>query len=138
MYVAQTRVLFLSLSGSSRGILSTYNKGLPALLERIDRLVCSRGCTKQCIYTSKFWFIYLGFDRLGIQLIFTVLSNLYFSVPHHHHNVSNHPIISKLMHHFYLQCFPSHNLFDPWDVEHLLSLLEGLAPVSSVTDFKIT
>ena len=40
------------------------------------------------------------------------------------------------MHHFYLQCPPSHKQFDPWDVEHLLSLLESLAPASFITNFK--
>ena len=39
--------------------------------------------------------------------------------------------------HFYLQHFPSCNDFDPWDVEHLLSLLESWAPASSLTTFKL-
>ena len=54
------------------------------------------------------------------------------------HKASNHPVVSKLMHHFYLQCPPSHKHFDPWDVEHLLSLLESWAPASSLTTFKLT
>ena len=29
------------------------------------------------------------------------------------------------------------NNFDPWDVEHLLSLLESWAPASSLTTFKL-
>ena len=41
------------------------------------------------------------------------------------------------MHHFYLQCPPSCKCFDPWDVEHLLSLLESQAPASSLTTFKL-
>ena len=41
------------------------------------------------------------------------------------------------MHHFYLQHPPSHKWFDPWDVEHLLSLLESWASVSSLTTFKL-
>ena len=41
------------------------------------------------------------------------------------------------MHHFYLQHPPSHKQFDPWDVEHLLSLLESWAPTSSLTTFKL-
>ena len=45
--------------------------------------------------------------------------------PQHVHRASNHPVISKLIHHFYLQHPPSHKCFDPWDVEHLLSLLES-------------
>ena len=41
------------------------------------------------------------------------------------------------MHHFYLQHPPSHRHFDPWDVECLLSLLEGWTPTSSLTTFKL-
>ena len=41
------------------------------------------------------------------------------------------------MDHFYLQHPPSCKHFDPWDVEHLLSLLENLAPASSLTTFKL-
>ena len=54
------------------------------------------------------------------------------------HKASNHPIISKLLHHFYLQCPPSHKCFYLWDVEHLLYLLESWAPASSLTTFKLT
>ena len=53
------------------------------------------------------------------------------------HKASNHPVISKLMHFFYLQHPPSCKWFDPWDVEHLLSLLESWAPASSLTTFKV-
>ena len=41
------------------------------------------------------------------------------------------------MHHFYLQCPPSYKYFDPWDVEHLLSLLESWALASYLTTFKL-
>ena len=41
------------------------------------------------------------------------------------------------MHHYYLQHPPSCKWFDPWDVEHLLSLLESWAPASSLTAFKL-
>ena len=41
------------------------------------------------------------------------------------------------MHHFYLQHPPSCKDFDPWDVEHLLSLLESWAPASFITTFKL-
>ena len=41
------------------------------------------------------------------------------------------------MHHFYSKYHPSHKCSDPWDVEHLLSLLESWAPVSSLTTFKL-
>ena len=60
-----------------------------------------------------------------------------FLEPHQIHKASNHPVISKLMCHFYLQCPPSHKHFDPWDVEHLLSLLESWAPASSLITFKL-
>ena len=60
-----------------------------------------------------------------------------FLEPHHIHKASNHPVILKLMHHFYLQHPPSHKQFDPWDVECLLSLLESWAPTSSLTTFKL-
>ena len=60
-----------------------------------------------------------------------------FLEPHHLHKASNHTVISELMHHFYLQHPASHKCFDPWDVEHLLSLLESWAPASSLTTFKL-
>ena len=41
------------------------------------------------------------------------------------------------MHHFYLQCPPSCKHFDPWDAEHLLSLLDSWAPATSLTTFKL-
>ena len=39
----QIRILFLSLSGSGEGNLSVYMKGIPVMLERMDRLVCLTG-----------------------------------------------------------------------------------------------
>ena len=60
-----------------------------------------------------------------------------FLEPHQIHKASNHPVISKLMCHFYLPGSPSHKCFDPWDVEHLLSLLEGWASTSALTNFKL-
>ena len=60
-----------------------------------------------------------------------------FLEPHWLHKASNHPVILKLMHHFYLQHPPSHKCFDPWDVEDLLSLLESWAPASALTTFKL-
>ena len=44
-----------------------------------------------------------------------------FLEPHCIHKASNHPVISRLMRHFYLQCPPSRKQFDPYDVECLLS-----------------
>ena len=60
-----------------------------------------------------------------------------FLEPHCLHKASNHSVISKLICHFYLQHPPSDEHFDPWDVEHLLSLLESWAPASSLTTFKL-
>ena len=60
-----------------------------------------------------------------------------FLEPHCIHKASNHPVILKLMHHFYLQCPPSLKDLDPWDVEPLLSLLESWVPASSLTTFKL-
>ena len=60
-----------------------------------------------------------------------------FLEPHHIHKACNHPDILKLMHHFYLQHPPSHKQFDPWDIEHLLSLLDSWAPTSSLTTYKL-
>ena len=60
-----------------------------------------------------------------------------FLEPHHIHKASNHPVISKQMHHFYLHHLPSRKHFDPWDVEHLLSLLESWEPTSALTTFKL-
>ena len=62
---------------------------------------------------------------------------LTFLEPHRIHKASSHPVISKLMHHFYLQHPPSRKWFDPWDAEHLLSLLHSWAPTSSLTTFKL-
>ena len=60
-----------------------------------------------------------------------------FLEPHRIHKASNHPVISKLMRHFYLQHPPSRKQFDPWDVECLFSLLESWAPASSLPTFKL-
>ena len=60
-----------------------------------------------------------------------------FLEPYCIHKASNHSVILKLMHHFYLQCPPSCKWFDHWDVERLLSFLESWAPVSSLTSFKL-
>ena len=56
---------------------------------------------------------------------------------HHIHKTLNHPVISMLMHHFYLQCPPTH--------EHLVHayaaftvFVKKLIPASSITDFKLS
>ena len=48
MCVAQAGVLFLSLSGSGKGNLRIFIKGLPAVSEGMGKLTFLRGCTKQC------------------------------------------------------------------------------------------
>ena len=77
----------------------------------------------------------VGLDWHVIGIYHSAISA--FLEPHHLHKVSNHHVISKLMHHFYLQHPPSHKCLDPWDVECLLSLLESRAPASSLTTFKL-
>ena len=52
----------------------------------------------------------------GIQLVYIVLLFLLFLEPHWLHKASNHPVISKIMCHFYLQHPPVHKQFDTWDV----------------------
>ena len=74
----------------------------------------------------------VGLDWHAVDIYYSAISA--FLEPHHLHKASNHPVVSKLMHHFYLQHPLSHKHFDPWDVEHLL---ESWAPVSSLTDFKL-
>ena len=47
MCAMQTGVVFLGLSGSGRGNLNVYIKGLPAVLKGVSWLVCLKGFTKQ-------------------------------------------------------------------------------------------
>ena len=82
-----------------------------------------------------FWCIYFGLAWPGVQLVYIILLFLLME-PHHLHKASNHPVISKLICYFYVQHPPSHKHFDPWDVAHLLSLLESWALASSLTPFK--
>ena len=56
---------------------------------------------------------------------------------HCHHKVSDHPVISKLICDFYLQCPSSHKQFNPLHVKHLLSLLKSWAPASSLTYLRL-
>ena len=62
---------------------------------------------------------------------------LTYSEPHHHHNASSHHTISKLMHNFYQQHLPFCKHSDPWDIKHLLSLLDSWTPASLLTHFKL-
>ena len=140
MCVAKTGVLSLSLSGSGWDSLSIYVKGLPAVLEGMGRLVCLRGCTKNAISAPKladvFGYLYrIGLAWCTIGIYHSAISA--FLEPHHLHKALHQPVISKVMHHFYLQCPPPHDHFYHWDVEYLLCLLEGLALASSLTTFKL-
>ena len=49
-----------------------------------------------------------------------------------------HPVISKLMHHSYLQSPPACKCFYALDVEHLLSSLKSWEPASSLNYFELT
>ena len=83
-----------------------------------------------------FWFIYLGWPDLAYHWYLSFC--FFFFLEHLNlHKASNHPVISKLMHHFYLQHSPSHKHFDPWYVESLLSLLEIWTVASSLNTFKL-
>ena len=48
-----TGALFLGLSGSGGGNVSMYNKALPAMLERMHRLMCLKGYTNNAISAPK-------------------------------------------------------------------------------------
>ena len=60
-----------------------------------------------------------------------------FLEPHGLYKASNHTVISKLIHHFYLQCSPCKN-FDPGMLSIFYFLLERWAPASSLTTFKLS
>ena len=136
MHVVQTGVFFLSLSGSGGGNSSIYIEGLPAVLEGMCRLVCLRECTKQCHIWPYIIDFFTHLFRVGLTYNWYLLFCYFcFLEPHHLHKASNHPVISKLMHHFiYSILLLVNNLI--LDVEHLLSLLESWAPASSLTTFK--
>ena len=74
--------------------------------------------------TNFLWHLFqVGLAWHTIGIYHSAISN--FLDLHHLHKASNHPVISKLICHFYLQHPSSCKHFDPWDVEHLLSLLES-------------
>ena len=75
-------------------------------------------------------------DWLGIKLLFTI--QLFQPFWNLIVITRIHVILSSVNYCIILilQC-PLHvNVFDPWDVEHLLSLLENWAPASSPTYFE--
>ena len=128
----------LSLPGRVRANVSVHNKGLPAMLERMGKLVFSRGYTKQCHFClciSWFCFIYLGLEWLGIQLVFT---NLLYQLLWNPIFITRlQVILLSLMCHFYWQHHPSHKYFDLWNVEHSLSLEESLTLASFLKNLKL-
>ena len=68
------KVLLLCLAVA--GVTSVGKKGLLAILERMGRVVCWRGYTKQCHIIpliSKFLVHLFGSDYCGVQLMFTYL-----------------------------------------------------------------
>ena len=125
----QTRVLLLSLSGSGRSKLehlhqgstsSAGRSGLVGVLNRVYQTMPSLS-PKLAIFLLHLFQVGLAWHTIGIY--HSAISA--FLQLHCIHKASNHPVISKLMHHFYLWHPPSRKWFDPWDVEHLLSLLES-------------
>ena len=108
-----------SVSGGV-GNFSVYNKGLLAMLKRMDSFMCLRGCiAKNAISTPKLpnlLLIYLGLDSLGIpvDLLFCYLSSLEVLCLH-----KTSVILSslKLAHDVYFKHHPTHQCFSPWDAE---------------------
>ena len=88
--------------------------------------MCLRGLLNSAISAPKLADTLVHLFRVGlawyiVRVYHSVISS--FLELNCHHKSSNHLIISKLMHHFYLQHLPSYKWFDPCDVKHLLSLL---------------
>ena len=119
--------------------VSIYNKGLLTELERMGRLVCLRGCTKQCHFCPKLAIFLIHLFRIGLACY--VVAIIYHSAisaflePHCHHKASNHPIISNECI-IFIYSAPSCKHSDPWVIKGLLSLLDSWVPVSSVNNFK--
>ena len=140
MCAMQTGVLFVSLSGSGGGNLNIYIKVYQQCWKEWAGWCARQGLPNNAISAPKLANFLLHLFQVGlawhtIGIYHSAISA--FLEPYHIHKASNHPVISKLMCHFYLQCPPSHKQFDPWDVECLLSLLESWAPASSLTTFKL-
>ena len=94
------------------------------MLKGMGRLVCLGGVVNNALSALKLADFLVHLFRVGLawHMIGIYCSAISaFLEPHHLHKASQHPVMSKLMCHFYLQCPPSHKCFDPWDVEHLLS-----------------
>ena len=79
------------------------------MLERMSQLVYSvvPDHAISAFKLAEFLVTYLGLSQMAwytICMYHFVISA--FLVPYHHHSVSNYPIISKVMHHVYIQCLP--------------------------------
>ena len=66
-HAAQTRVLFLSLSGSGRSDSSFYNRGLPAVLERMGKLLCTGWLPNNAISACQLADFLFNLFRVGSQ-----------------------------------------------------------------------
>ena len=127
------RVLFLSLSGGGGATQMSTSKVYQQCWKEWAGWCAQQGLPNNAISAPKLANFLLHLFQVGlawhtIGIYHSAISA--FLEPHWLHKASNHPVISKLMRHFYLQHPPSHKCFDPWDVEHLLSLLESWAPAS--------
>ena len=101
--VVQIGVLFLILSGSGRDNLSVYIKGLQAVLEGRASWCAQEGVPNNVISVPNLANFLLHLFRVGlawctIGIYHSAISA--FLEPHNLHKASNHPVISKLMHHF--------------------------------------
>ena len=129
MCVMQTGVIFFRLLGSGgRQLKHLSQMSTSSIGKEWSGWCVQQGVPNNAISAPKLANVLVHLFQVGlawctIGIYHSAISA--FLEPYHLHKASNHPVISKLMCHFYLQCPPSNKHFDPWDVEHLLSLLES-------------
>ena len=143
MCVTQTGFIFLSLSGSGGATWATMSevyqqcwKEWASWCAWQDVLNNAISAPKLANFLVHLFQVGLAWNTIGIYC--SGIST--FLELHHFHKASNNAVILKLMHHFYLQCPPSHKHFDPWDVECLLvfcrnDLCEAKHEMQSVLTF---
>ena len=85
------------------------------MLERVYQTTISTPKLAECL-VPLFRF---GLSWYTIDIYCSAISAF---LQYQHPEASNHPVIFKLMHNFYLQHPPSCKHFAPWDIEHLLFL----------------
>ena len=122
----------------NRGILYDCSKSLAAMFGSMGLAGVFKGFTIHCHFCPRIsWYFasFLGLGWLCIKLPY--VSYFSFLELHCFHKSRGHAIISRLMHHFYLQHPSTCKCFDPCDIDHSLSLLESWAPASSITNFKL-